>query len=34
MSQGAIDALRAEREEVLKLARSLSAEEWAAAERL
>ena len=29
MSQEAIDALRAEREEVLKLARSLSAEEWA-----
>ena len=30
MSQEAIDALRAEREEVLKLARSLSADEWAA----
>lgn len=30
MSQEAIDALRAEREEVLTLARSLSAEEWAA----
>ncbi|MEY2451851.1 MAG: hypothetical protein QOD92_1425 [Acidimicrobiaceae bacterium] len=28
MSQAAIDALRAEREEVLKLARSLSADEW------
>src|SRR2546430_4587469 len=31
MSQAAIDALRAEREEVLKLARSLSDDEWAAA---
>jgi uncharacterized protein (TIGR03083 family) len=31
MSKGAIDALRAEREEVLKLARSLSADEWEAA---
>lgn len=30
MSQAAIDALRAEREEVLKLARTLSPEEWAA----
>jgi len=30
MSQEAIDALRAEREEVLKLARSLTDEEWAA----
>ena len=29
MSQSAIDALRADREEVLKLARSLSADEWA-----
>src|SRR4051812_24219815 len=31
MSQEAVDALRAEREEVLKLARSLSADEWNAA---
>ena len=31
MSQAAIDALRAERDEVLKLARSLSDDEWAAA---